>query len=82
MSTIKFWDSLVTLLIIISAAFINAKSFRNMIRDEDSDGLVMVPYPYHGEYSSKFYVCIQTLYKLNFPLYKFLVRIFPWPRCS
>ena len=63
MSTIKFWDSFVTFLIIISAVVINGKSFRNMIREEDRDGQVMVPYPYHGEYSSTFYVSIQTLYR-------------------
>ena len=61
MSTIKLGDFFVTFLIIISAVVINAKSFRNMIREEDSDGLVMVPYPYHGGYSSKSYVSNQTL---------------------
>ena len=57
MRTTKFWDYLVSILIIISAVVIDAKSLRNLVREEDGDGLVMIPYnPYHGEDSPKFYV--------------------------
>lgn len=60
MRTTKFWDYLVSILIIISAVVIDAKSLRNLFREEDGDGLVMIPYnPYHGEDSSKFYVSIK-----------------------
>ena len=56
MRIIKCRDYFVAILIIISAVVIDAKSFRNMVREYDGEGLVMIPYPYHGEDSSKFYV--------------------------
>ena len=56
MKTIKFRDFFVSILIVISAVVIDAKSLRNMIREEDGDSLVMIPFPYHGEDSPKFYV--------------------------
>ena len=49
MRTIKFRDFFVSILIVISAVVIDAKSLRNMIREEDGDSLVMIPFPYHGE---------------------------------
>ena len=41
-------------LIIISALVTDAKPFRSVFRDDDSDGLVMVPY--HGEDAPPYYV--------------------------
>ena len=61
MRTIKFRDFFVSILIVISAVVIDAKSLRNMIREEDGDSLVMIPFPYHGEDSPKFYVINKPL---------------------
>ena len=61
MRAIKFREFFVSILIVISAVVIDAKSLRNMIREEDGDSLVMIPFPYHGEDSPKFYVSLKHI---------------------
>ena len=66
--SMKFRDFFVSILIVISAVVIDAKSLRNMIREEDGDSLVMIPFPYHGEDSPKFYVSLKHQYNtLKYP---------------